>query len=137
MSKQTFFLVSMAVVLAILYVAYFTDWTKPKNIHVFWRISPANASGVAFYLDKEYPLTSIKVVSTDDAKTNKYPHELWHMVAQGTPPMTKTFNYGGVIPGMKPEVPTAVPEPLQPDTDYSLIVEAGNGFKGEKSFSIH
>jgi len=92
---------------------------------------------MAFYLDKAYPLTSVEVVSTEEARTNKYPHALWHMVAQAVPPLTATFNYGAAIPGMKPEVSTALPEPLQPDVDYSLVVEAGNGLKGEKSFSLH
>ena len=137
MNKQTIFLVGFALVLATLYIANFTDWVKPKNIHVFWRISPANASVVSFYLDKPYPLTSIEVVSAEEARTNKYPHALWHMVAQSAPVLTASFNYGANIPGMKPEVATALPEPLQPDTDYSLIVEAGSALKGEKSFTVH
>jgi hypothetical protein len=136
MNKQTFFLVGIALVLAILYIAYFTDWMKPKNIQVVWRISPTSGA-LAFYLDKAYPLTSVEVVLTEDARTNKYPHALWHMIAQGAPASTEIFNYGMAIPGMKPEVATALPEPLQPGTDYSLIVEAGNSLKGEKSFSIH
>jgi hypothetical protein len=137
MNKQTILLVGVALVLATLYIAYFTDWLKPKNIHVFWRISPANASAVVFYLDKAYPLTSVEVVATEDARTNKYPHALWHMVAQSAPALTATFSYGASIPGMKPEVATALPETLQPDTDYSLIVEAGSALKGEKSFTLH
>ena len=122
--------------MATLYIANFTDWLKPKNIHILWRISPANASALAFYLDKPYPLTSVKVVVAEDAKTNKYPHALWHLIAQSSPVETKTFDYGAPIPGMKPEISTALPEQLPPDVEYSLIVEAGGGFKGEKSFTV-
>jgi hypothetical protein len=137
MNKQTYFLVGVALVLATLRIVALTDWFSHKNIQISWRISPSNAAVVIFYLDKAYPLTSVEVVSAEDAKTNKYPHALWHMVAVAAPAVTKTFDYGAAIPGMKPEVSTAVPEPLQPDTDYSLIVEAGSGLKGTEPFKVH
>ena len=136
MNKQTIFLIGVAMVLATLYIANFTDWLTPKKIQIVWRISPASGA-LAFYLDKEYPLTSVEVVSTEEARTNKYPHALWHIVADGAPAVTATFNYGVEIPGMKPAVSTAVPEPLQPGTDYSVVVEAGSSLKGQKSFSVH
>ena len=59
------------------------------------------------------------------------------MVAQTAPPPTATFNYGAEIPGMKPEVSTALPEPLQPNVEYSLVVQSETGLKGEKSFTVH
>jgi len=136
MNKQTYILIGVALALTMLYIVYFTDWLKHKNIQISSRISPASGAMV-FYLDKDYPLTSVEVVPTAEARTNKYPHALWHLVAQAAPAVTKTFNYGAAIAGMKPEVVTAVPEPLQPDTDYSLIVETGTGLKGEKLFSVH
>ena len=134
--NKTAFLVGLALILAILYIAYFTDLLKHKNIQVFCRISPASGAMV-FYLDKTNSLTSIEVVTTEEARTNKYPHALWHMVAQAAPVPAMTFSYGAAIPGMKPAVSTALPETLQPGVDYSLIVESGNGLKGEKSFSVH
>lgn len=135
MNKQTGFLVSFALVLAALYAAYFTDWFKQKNIQIHWRISPANGA-LAFYLDKTYPLTSIKVVSSADAKTNKYPHALWHIMAKSSPALIDTFDYGMKVPGMEPEVASAAPEPLLPDTEYSLVIEAGKNVKGEESFTL-
>jgi len=137
MSKKAVFLIGVALVMASLYVANFTDWLKPKKIHIFWRISPANAANVSFYLDKGYPLTSVEVVSAEEAKTNQYPHALWHMVAKTSPPLTTNFFYGEAIPGMQPEVVTAVPEPLQPGVDYSLVVETLAGLKGSSSFTVH
>src|ERR1017187_3406282 len=103
MNKQTIFLIGVAMVLATLYIANFTDWLKPKKIQIVWRISPASGP-LAFYLDKEYPLTSVEVVSTEEARTNKYPHALWHIVAKEGPVKTDTFNYGISIPGMAPAV---------------------------------
>lgn len=91
---------------------------------------------MVFYLDKSYPLTSIEVVSTEEAKTNKYPHAFWHVVAQSSPVSIKTFNYGANIPGMKPDVASALPETLQPDTDYSVILATSGSTKGETSFKV-
>jgi hypothetical protein len=136
MNKNTVFLISLFLILAILYVANFTDVLKHKYIQIHWTPSRANAASVSFFLDKDYPLTSVEVVATEEARTNKFPHPLWYLVAAAEPVATKTFSYGNPIPGMKPKVSTALPEPLQPDTDYSLLVEASSGLKGEKSFSI-
>ena len=136
MNKQTIVLIGFALLLAALYVAFFTDLFGSKNIQISWRISPSNGS-LVFYLDKEYALTSLEVVPTEEAKTNKYPHELWHVVAQAAPVTLATFNYGQAIPGMKPKVATAVPEQLQPDIDYSLVVATRSGMKGETNFLIH
>ena len=122
--------------MATLYIVYFTDVLKPANIQLGYRKSP-NTGGIIFYLNKTYPLTSIAVVLTEDAKTNKYPHELWHVVAESAPVSLATFNYGAAIPGMKPKIATALPETLQPGVDYSLIVEMGKGLKGEKVVTVH
>ena len=137
MNKQTVLLIGAFLVLATLYVANFTDFLKHKVIQIRWANSRVSADSVVFYLDKQYPLKSVEVVSTDDARTNKYPHELWHLVAESAPVPLKNFAYGAAIPGMKPKISTAVPEPLTPGLDYSLLVEDGTGLKGEKSFSLH
>lgn len=135
MNKQSFLLVGVALVLATLYIVYFTDWLKHPNIQISYRISPASGL-MAFYLDKSYPLTSIEVVSTEDAKTNKYPHAFWHVVAQSAPVAMKFFNYGANLPGMKPEVASALPEPLESGTDYTVIVATPGSIKGETSFKV-
>jgi hypothetical protein len=87
-----------------------------------------------FRFTYSYPLTSIKVVEAEDARTNKYPHALWHVVAATAPVPMASFGYGAAIPGMKPEVSTAVPEPLEADTEYFLLVEAGKNLKGKITF---
>ena len=137
MNKQTMLLIGAFLVLAIFYVANFTDFLKHKVIQIRWGNSRVSADSVVFYLDKKYSLKSVEVVSTDDARTNRTPHALWHLVADSAPVPLKNFAYGAAIPGMKPKISTAIPEPLMPGTDYSLLVEDASGLKGEKSFSIH
>ncbi len=88
---------------------------------------------VSFAFDRKYNITSIRVVSVDDEKTNKYPHELWNLISDSNSVPTKVLIYGMVPRGMKPKVPKARPEPLEPDVAYKIYVEAG-GPKGEKKF---
>jgi hypothetical protein len=140
MSKRTLSLVGVALVLGAVYLRYFIDWHKDNQIHISWeksRVALMRGNGappIIFHLDKPYPVTSIEVVEAEDARTNKYPHPLWHIVAAGAPVRTSTFRYGARIEGMNPEIATALPEPLEPDTDYFLLVEAGKDLKGKGIF---
>jgi hypothetical protein len=136
MNKQTTVLIGVFLVLATLYVAKFTDLLKHKNIQIHWTNSRAIPGSISFFLDKGYELTSVKVVPTEEAKTNKYPHELWHLIPNTSPVVLSNFTYGVAIPGMKPKISTALPERLEPGMDYSLLVETSTGLKGEKSFSV-
>jgi hypothetical protein len=133
-------LVGVALVLGAAYLCFFIDWHNGREIHIFWDKSrPSLRRGsdnpsIIFHLDKPYPLTSIKVVETEDAGTNKFPHALWDLVAADAPVPTATFQYGAQIKGMKPEISSALPEPLEPDTSYTLLVEAGKNLKGKRTF---
>src|ERR1700744_6576194 len=109
MNKQTITLSGVALILATLYIVFFTDFFKHKVIQVSMRVSPASHTLVV-YLDQAYSLTSIEMVSTEDVKTNKFPHALWHIVANSHIAPISSFNYGGQIAGMAPEVATALPE---------------------------
>jgi hypothetical protein len=140
MNKRTLFLVGVALLLGAVYLRYFIDWHTGREIHISWEKSRfallrgGGAPPIIFHLDKPYPLTSIEVVEAEDALTNKYPHPLWHLVAAGPPVQTSTFHYGADIKGMNPDIPSALPEPLEPDTDYFLLVEAGKNLKGKGLF---
>ncbi|MGA2750515.1 MAG: hypothetical protein ABSG59_17220 [Verrucomicrobiota bacterium] len=134
MNTRTVSLVGLAVILAAVYVTFFTDWRKHKKIQIYWTQSRSGPPTIMFYLDKEYALTSVKVVPAEEARTNKYAHALWDIVAASNSAPTKTFDYGQNIPGMKPVVPTAQPEPLDADTRYCLLIEAQNNLKGEITF---
>jgi hypothetical protein len=122
-----------------IYLVFFTDGTKARKIQILKAVYPAgilpgtSSPTMVFSLDKPYALTSIKVVETEEAKTNKFPHELWHMIATPSAQPVKTFRYGADVPGMKPYLPSAQPEALDPDETYSLVVESGR-LKGELHF---
>ena len=120
--------------------AYFHfDFGGEKKIHIMHRKGPipgrwGNRNPILFMLDKTYPLTSVKVVNVADELTNKYPHAYWHLMASNYAD-AKEITYGFPIRGMHPEVPKTRAEPLQPDVDYKLIVEAGK-WKGEYVFQV-
>ncbi len=88
---------------------------------------------VSFAFDQKYNLTSVRVVAVDDEKTNKYPKELWNLIADSNSVPTKVLIYGVTPRGMKPKIPHARPSPLEPDVAYKLYVEAGKA-QGEKKF---
>jgi hypothetical protein len=117
------------------YIVNFTDWFKHHDIHIYPMVSPANGA-LMIHLDHPYRLTSVEVVDAEDAKTNKFPHALWHMVADKPTDPTDIFRYGAPIPGMKPSIATAIPETLQKDTDYTMLVQAGANLKGSKTFTV-
>jgi len=141
MNKRTAFLVGAILVLAAAYnLAFFMDWHKRPKIQIFCEKSRRAILGgsetpdLIFHLAKPFPLTSIEVVAAEDARTNKYPHALWHVLAAAGPVPTTSFSYGAAIDGMKPEIPIAVPEPLEAGTEYLLLVEAGKNVKGRLPF---
>ena len=139
-NKRTVWLVCVALVLAGAYMRYFFDWHKRSEIHIFCEksrqaiLGGSETPGLIFHFTNSYPLTSIEVVEAEDARTNKFPHALWHVVAAAAPVPTTSFGYGAAIPGMKPQIATAVPEPLQADTKYSLLIEAAKNQKGQLTF---
>jgi hypothetical protein len=140
MNKRTVFLICAALVLAA--ARFFMDSHKQPNIQIFMEKSRgammrgSDAPAIVFHFRTNYPLTSIKVVEAEDARTNKYPHALWHLIAAEKPVKTTSFGYGATIPGMKPEISTAEPEPLDVDTQYLLLVEAGKSLKGKLAFQL-
>lgn len=143
MKSQTKFLIFSALILSAIYAYRFTDWFKEKKIQIKYRIVPERGARkldtvdpVTFYLDQEYLLSSLKVVSMDDAATNKYPHALWHLVSDSNSVPVTDFVYG-IAPGrMKPKIAGLLPEPLRRGENYRISIEAKK-IKGEKDFQIH
>ena len=132
-------LVCLVVTIAV-YLAFYTDGHKARKIQILKAVYPAgilpgtSSETMVFCLDQPYPLKSVKVVEVEEARTNKFAHALWAMVAPAAPQPIKSFRYGADLPGMQPKVATAVPEPLDPDATYTLEIETGNGLKGEITF---
>jgi hypothetical protein len=140
MNKRVVLLVCAALVLGC--ARLFMDWHKQPNIQIFMEKSRravmhgSDAPDIVFHFQTNYSLTSIEVVDAEDARTNKYPHALWHLVAADKPVKTESFGYGANIPGMKPQITAAEPEPLELDTKYVLLVEAGRSLKGKLTFQL-
>jgi hypothetical protein len=87
---------------------------------------PRRASAAApliFGFSQPLKLTALKVVISDEFKTNKYAKPLWELVSSSNSPSLKLIEYGVPIRGMKPKIPDARPDPLVPGTTYILFVE--------------
>jgi hypothetical protein len=137
MNKQKY-LVCFALILAVIYAIFFSDWTKKEVIRIqcgILRFNPQRAMPGAplFLLDHPFNLKSIKVVSVAEAETNKYPRALWY-VASKKPVSVATFFYGEEIGGMQPVIPESKPEPLTAGAKYRLIIETSGHGKGSVDF---
>jgi hypothetical protein len=117
---------------------------KEEPMQITWKLRPVRRGtpeergmaplyDVTFGFNKKYKLTSVKVVSAQDLSTNKYPRALWHVVADGNPAPAKAISYGKPARGMKPAVPDLQPEPLEPNREYVVFVEAGS-IKAQTNF---
>ncbi len=145
MTKNGMALSFIALILAAVYAFYFTDWFRKEGIQIIPTIRPGRASAiprgpdqenvhpVSFALDGKYRLTSVKVCIAAELATNKYATPLWHLISDSNSIPSKAIIYGGPIKGMKPETPKAHPEPLLPDIEYTLLVEAGKA-KAQTNF---
>lgn len=144
MTKRSLFLIGLAVALAGAYVIFFTNWFNPPRVEMIAQIRPLRgaraATGdtvvdpVSFAFPDKYRLKSIRVVPAEEEKTSKYPRELWHLISDSNSMPTKVLIYGQTPKGMKPKIPRARPEPLEPDVKYHIYVETDDGAKGDKFF---
>ncbi|MGH8246383.1 MAG: hypothetical protein ACREUU_08115, partial [Gammaproteobacteria bacterium] len=124
MTKNGIVLSIIAVILAAVYVANFTDWFRKDGIQIIPTVRPGSASAiprdpddvpvhrVSFALDGKYKLTCVKVLVAAELATNKYATPLWHLVSDSNSLPTKSIVYGYPIKGMKPSLPLARPDPL-------------------------
>ena len=148
MTKNGIALSVIAVLLAAVYVYAFTDWFRSETIQIIPTIRPGRVSAVprdpdqaavypvSFAFSGKYKLTSVKVLAADDLATNKFPTPLWHLVPEisnSNSVPVKSIVYGYPVKGMKPAVARMQPEPLSPDVDYVLQIEAGS-IKSQTNF---
>lgn len=147
MTKKNRLLTIVLLVLAGVYVFYFTDWFKPKIIQITHtsrafgrqararaRVDPASVP-ITFGLEPPCRITEIKVVPLAAWQTNQDILPVWHLVYSSNAPPVKMFFYGQRLRGLKPEVPGARAEPLQPDVTYRLFLTAGKA-RGQHDFEI-
>ena len=145
MTKNGIVLSVIALLLAAAYIYFFTDWFSHETIQIISQVRPNRPANiprdpksppvcpVSFLLRGKFKLTSVKVVAAEEFATNKYANPLWHLISDSNSPPTKSFEYGGKIPGMKPAVPRTHADPLEPEIPYLLLVEAGK-MKGRTNF---
>lgn len=100
-------------------------WMDPRPGMVP-RGQKAPAKVLLFLLDRKVELTSVKVIPLADVLTNKYPHPIWELTTSSNSVPVKEIVYGRPIRGMQPKVKGAVADPLQPDVQYRLFIEAGS-----------
>jgi hypothetical protein len=131
MTRRQWFLVGFALVLAAVYVCFFTNWFQHKDI----RISSTSRTALTFGLDREYRLTEVKVVPLAAWQTNPAVMPVWHLTGDRKSEPVKFFLYGENIPGMKTFVPGAIPAPLENNVTYRLFVSAGST-RGQHDFQI-
>ncbi len=130
-------LVAAVLVLGGLSLYFNTDWFRKDNIQIYHRSRPLRLAGprkrsqaltyapVFFGFDRKLKFTDIKVVPVAAVTTNKYTLPIWHMISDSNSVPTKGFLYGENVPGMRPAVKGAIPDPLEPGTKYRLFVQAG------------
>jgi hypothetical protein len=145
MTLKSWLLVAVAIVLLGVYIAFFTTWGRHPTIEVLTQIRPplrgnrstpegeVPVNPILFSFPHDLRLTEIRVVAVDDEKTNKFPHALWHLISDSNSTPTRAFAYGAKLRGMKPKIPRAEPEPLQPDVYYRIYLAAGKA-RGDKTF---
>src|SRR5487761_1994206 len=123
MTKKNWLPMVALIALAGVYVFYFTDWFKPKIIHISHTSralrsrfgNPAAAKAemipITFAVEPQCQLTEITVVPLAAWQTNQNTLPLWHLVASSNAAPIKIFVYGQRLRGLKPEVPGAHAQP--------------------------
>ena len=145
MTKKNWALIFVALVLAVVYVVYFTDWFRPKVIVIHSasretrneRRPGARAPlvvPVTFGFEKDWKLTGLEVVELSAWQTNHDIAPLWHLTTSSNSIPIKMFRYGQWIRGMKPAVAGTRAEELQPGVTYRLFVTAGSAH-GQHDFT--
>ncbi len=138
MRKNKIFWFGVLLVVGGIYIHYFTHWFERPEIAITASFRPIRRAGetvfpVFFALNGAYKLTSVKVIPLENDKFNPRAAPVWHLVSDSYWIRTRAFFYGQPIPGMKPAVEGARPDPLKPGAVYRLILSAG-GSTGHKDF---
>ncbi|MGA9778833.1 MAG: hypothetical protein WBS33_11245 [Verrucomicrobiia bacterium] len=142
MAKKQWILIAVALVLAVLYVHYFTGWFKPKVIDISYTERPLMSRSrgalpmVLFGFEgQSYRLSEIEVVPLATRLANQSTAPIWHLISDSRSAPVDFFRYGQNLPGMKPAAPGARPEPLETNLTYRLLVRAGR-LKGQCDFQL-
>ena len=164
MNKKNFFLIGLVLLMAGIYVVYFSGWFRTRSIIIDHTSRPVStrAAGqlggryggrlgaragartgaptaptfsLIFGLDDYYELTEIKVVPLAALQTNPMTPPVWHLVGEPSSDSIKSFTYAQPIEGMVPAISGLQPEPLETGVIYRLFVTDGK-FKGQHDFHL-
>ena len=150
MSKKNIIVLTLTfLAVAGFYFYFYRDWFQKTDIQISHtiRLKPyalmhrtAETGGeemnnIIFGFQRDFRLTSIKVVSVAELQTNQYAHPLWELTSESNSVPMRAIAYGMHIRGMHPAVKGATAEALAPNNCYRLFVQAGP-IKGEHDFTL-
>jgi hypothetical protein len=138
MTKQNWMMIGLLAVLVVVYAVYFTDWFRPKILHLSHAVrdlhhGPARLGAMPslkFGIGQKIRLTDVRVVAEGDGATNGSDVTMWHLVSESNSIPMMTITYGQYIQGMHPEIKGTRPQDLETNVMYRLIVRAGK-YTGE------
>jgi hypothetical protein len=127
MQKKEITWISVLIVLAVVYVVFFSHWFQKRQIGITVSARPTRRPGqtvypIYFTLNASYEFTSLEVLPMDNDKFNPGAVPVWHLVSDSNSVPTRAFRYGQKIPGMKPALEGVHPDPLVPGTIYRLLL---------------
>ncbi len=136
MSRNSTLIIGV-LLLASVYIYFFTDWFHPPRIQITVQPRPSwsGQTALPFKLDGKYALTDVKVVPLESVETNKSPAPMWHLVKASNAAPISYVIYGQRVDGLKPAPDKPQPDPLEPSAAYHLSIEAGRA-KGGLDFRM-
>lgn len=139
MSRKTWILVTVLILLGTGYAYRFTDWFSPPKIQVDVVTRPSGRPGrdpeslpVLFMLDRDYPIRGVRVVAVSNVPPAEVGKTVWEVRGAEKPGEARGFEYGDAFPGTKTLTP---PQKLVPDGVYRLELESGR-YKGQREFRV-
>jgi hypothetical protein len=144
MTKKSSLLIAVAVVLAAVYVFYFTDWFRSPTVKIFHtsrngmrhrNAQSGSMPNLIFGLSQTSRITEIAVVPLAEYQANSKVIPLWHLVSDSNSVPVKSFYYGQYIRGLKPAVAGSHAQTLTNNITYRILVSVGN-IKGAHDFEL-
>ena len=139
MTRKSWVLVVVAMLLGIAYLFGFTDLGRSREIQINVTsrpfapgIAPGDALPIIFGLDREWSLTKVRVAPVSEI-TNSKPRWVWSLASEKGSAPSRGFAYGDDVEGLR-RVGGSSASPLIPGTRYRLEVEAP-GARGSVDFT--
>jgi hypothetical protein len=131
MAKKQVWLALLLVLLAVIYASFFTDWFRQRSIQIVAQVRrlpgirpPGSILPVSFTMDRDYRLTTLRVVELSAEGSAKKSKPVWQLVSMPKSPPIRGFLYGADVPGMKPPPGSPPFQELRGGAKYRLEVVA-------------